>query len=138
MMQSEIVNLVKQYENPGDFTYATISDSQICEAERRLSVQLPAEYIDFLRMYGHGGIGGIEVIGVGKNGKLLFVEQTEKYRGYGLPNNLVLIENCDEWVYCIDCNSGKIITWSNTEIATAYFSFSEYLLDRFNDAVENM
>ena len=30
-----------------------------------------------------------------------------KYRTYGLPHNLIVIKNCDEWGYCIDSLNGK-------------------------------
>ncbi len=75
------------------FTYTTITDDQIEEVQNALGVKLPGPYLDFLRTYGHGGIGGIEVIGIGKSGKMLFVSETIEYREYGLDKNLILIEN---------------------------------------------
>lgn len=65
----EMKKIIETYEEKGDFTYTTITDDQIVEAQNILGVELPEQYLDFLRTYGHGGIGGIEVIGIGKNGK---------------------------------------------------------------------
>lgn len=137
-MSEKIKKLIVAYEETGDFTYTTITDDQIGEAENALGVKLPGQYLDFLRTYGHGGIGGIEVIGIGKSGKMLFVSETLEYREYGMDKNLILIENCDEWVYCIDCNNNSIVSWSREDIQNAYPDFDSYLLDRFTDAVENL
>ena len=136
-MMVEILNLIRQYEKPGDFTYSTFSNVQATEAQTILSLTIPAAYVEFLRMFGHGGICGIEVIGIGKTGKLLFVEETLKFRSYGLPDYLIVIENCDEWVYCIDCRDGHIVSWSDDIAEDCYNDFDTYLLDRFKDGVEN-
>lgn len=137
-MTTEIKNLISQYENKGDFTYSPISDEQLDAAQSLLNVILPIQYVDFLREYGHGGVGGVEVIGVGKDGTLLFVDKTLKFRGYGMPLNLVVIENCDEWIYCINSFDGSIVSWSVDEIEEEYSDFDSYLLDRFMDAAENL
>lgn len=137
-MIDEMKKIIETYEEKGDFTYTTITEDQIVEAQNILGVELPVQYLDFLRTYGHGGIGGIEVIGIGKNGKMLFVSETLEYRQYGLGKNLILIENCDEWVYCIDCTNNSIVSWNREEIQDAYPDFDSYLLDRFTDAAENL
>lgn len=137
-MNEKVKKIIETYEEKGDFTYTTITEDQIVEAQNILGVELPGQYLDFLRTYGHGGIGGIEVIGIGKNGKMLFVSETLEYREYGLDKNLILIENSDEWVYCIDCNNNSIVSWNREEIQKAYPDFDSYLLDRFTDAAENL
>lgn len=137
-MNTEILNLVKQYEEPGDFTYTIPSEDKILEAEKKLLLTLPEAYKDFLRKFGHGGIGGIEIIGIGKNGVFLFVSETLKFRRYKLPNNLVVVENCDEWIYCINCIDFSVVSWSNGVVESAYTDFDTYLLDRFKDAAENL
>lgn len=137
-MNDQLVGLIKKYESKGDFTHALVSEWQLEEAEQKLGVKLPAQYVDFLKQYGHGGIAGIEVMGVGINGNLLFVNETLKYRKYGLAANLVVIENCDEWLYCIDCNTGNVISWSDGDCEYSYLCFDDFLLDRFADAIENL
>ena len=50
-----------------------------------------------------------------------------------------MVENCDEWVYCIDCNDGSIVSWDfNGYQKKDYECFDDYLLDRISDAVENL
>ena len=137
-MNESIKEIIKNYEVKGDFTYTFITDDQIAEAQSLLSVELPFQYLEFLQTYGHGGIGGVEIIGIGKNGHLLFVDETIKYREYGLPINLIVIENCDEWVYCINCETGCIISWTNQNSEEAYPDFDTYVLDRFMEEAENL
>ena len=137
-MNDRLKELIDKYETVGDFTHASLHNEAIDEAEKILGFKINPEFIEFLSEYGHGGIGGIEVFGVGMNNEMLFVTETLKYREYGLPQTLLVIENCDEWVYCIDSNNGKVVTWSNDEIQEAYESFDDYLFDRFSDAAENM
>ena len=109
-MTAEILDLIRQYEKPGDFTYSTFSGIQVATAQNILALTVPVAYVEFLRMFGHGGICGIEIIGIGKTGKLLFVDETLKFRSYGLPDHLIVIENCDEWIYCIDSGNGHIVS----------------------------
>ena len=96
----------------GKKTYADVEDNAFALAEEELGISIPSQYLWFLKTYGHGGLNGIETLGVGKNKKLIFKDETLKYRTYGLPHNLIVIENCDEWVYCIDSLNGKVKMWS--------------------------
>lgn len=139
-MLDELYRLIKSNESKGDFNYAEVTENMLSEAEKELGLKIPKGYAWFIRKFGHGGIGGIEVIGVGKNGTLMFVKETLKYRTYGLPDELIVIENCDEWVYCINSVDGKIVLWSkgDTNYTKAYDSFEVYLKDRINDMLENM
>jgi len=138
-MYDYLYNVIKENESKGDFTYAKVTDSMLNEAETQLGIKLPSAYRWFLTNFGQGGIGGIEVLGFGKNGKMVFVFETVKFRSYGLPQDLVLIENCAEWVYCIQSQNGKVGMWapSDTRGKEIYENFEAYLLDRINDIVEN-
>lgn len=137
-MTKNLQELICKYEKKGDFTHTSISTSEIELAEKELHITLPKQYVDFLTRYGHGGIGGIEVIGIGKSGKLLFVEETKKYRQYGLPENYLVVENCDEWIYCIDCDTEEVVSWNDGYAESCYQNFDAYLSDRFHDAIENL
>ena len=53
-------------------------------------------------------------MGVGLTGRAIFVDETLDARKYGLPQNFVIIENVDEWQNCIDCNTGKIVSWDQS------------------------
>lgn len=124
----------------GSFTYAEVNDDILNEAEKVLKCKLPAEYISLLKTFGQGGIGGLEVLGVGKDGSLVFVNYTLKYRSYGLPDELIIIENCDEWLYCINAINGEIVKWVNQNVGyiKAYDNFAVYLENQINDILENM
>ncbi|MCQ2082244.1 MAG: SMI1/KNR4 family protein [Lachnospiraceae bacterium] len=138
-MNDVIKDLINQYEQKGDFNYATVTDNMIAAAEEKLGVKLPEQYIDFLKEYGHGGIAGIEVMGIGLTGRMLFVDTTLEYREDDLPDNLVVIENVDEYLTCIDCDTEKIVSWDfSGYIKEDYDSFDEYLMDQMNSAIENL
>ena len=79
-------------------------------------------------------------MGVGKNGKMIFVEKTLEFRSYGLNDDKIVIENCDEWIYCIDVKTGAVMMWSqgDKKYKINYKNFIEYLNDRISDAIENM
>ena len=138
-MNDIILNTIKKYEVKGDFNYASVTDDMISDAEEILGVKLPNQYVDYIKMFGHGGIAGVEILGVGLTGKMIFVESTLEYRADELPGNLVVIENVDEWLMCLDCDTGKVVLWDFTGyIKEEYDSFDDYLMDQMNNAIENI
>lgn len=138
-MNDIILNTIKKYEVKGDFNYALVTDDMISDAEEILGVKLPNQYVDYIKMFGHGGIAGVEILGVGLTGKMIFVESTLEYRADELPGNLVVIENVDEWLMCLDCDTGKVVSWDFTGyIKEEYDSFDDYLMDQMNNAIENI
>lgn len=138
-MNTLILDTIKQYEHPNDFTHFAVTDDMITTAETILKIKLPEQYILFLKMFGHGGIGGLEVMGFGLTGRMIFVETTMDYRKEELPENLVVIENVDEWLTCIDCNTEKIVSWDFTGyIKDDYDCFDDYLIDQMNSVIENL
>ena len=138
-MNDIILNTIKKYEVKGDFNYASVTDDMISDAEEILGVKLPNQYVDYIKMFGHGGIAGVEILGVGLSGKMIFVESTAEYRADELPGNLVVIENVDEWLMCLDCDTGKVVSWDFTGyIKEEYDSFDDYLMDQMNNAIENI
>lgn len=73
------------------------------------------------------------------------VKITKSLRGYGLPKNLIVIENLDEYVYCldtdeIDINECPIVDWNQAfgKGNEQYINLYEYLYERFSDAIENL
>ncbi|MBO5610539.1 MAG: SMI1/KNR4 family protein [Eubacterium sp.] len=138
-MNDSILKTIKKYEVKGDFNYASVTDDMISEAEDKLGVKLPDQYVDYIKMFGHGGIAGLEILGVGLTGRMIFVDSTLEYRADELPENLVVIENVDEWLMCLDCNTEKVVSWDFTGyIKEEYDSFDDYLIDQMNNAIENM
>ena len=138
-MNEIILNTIKKYEEKGDFNYASVTDKMIEDAEKQLGVKLPEQYIEYIKKFGHGGIAGLEIIGVGLTGRMLFVESTLEYRAEELPDNLVVIEKVDEWLMCLDCNTGKVVSWDfSGYIKDEYDSFDDYLIDQMDSAIENL
>ena len=138
-MNDILLNTIKKYEVKGDFNYVSVTDDMISDAEEILGVKLPNQYVDYIKMFGHGGIAGVEILGVGLTGKMIFVESTLEYRADDLPGNLVVIENVDEWLMCLDCDTGKVVSWDFTGyIKEEYDSFDDYLMDQMNNAIENI
>ena len=138
-MKELIYQIIKENEKKGNFTYAEFTEEMCKIAEQKLGEAIPEEYKWFLKEFGHGGIGGVEVIGITRDNKILFVEETIKFRTYGLPSKYIVIENCDEWVYCINTKNSEVVMWTkgDKEIPTAYKGFIDYLADRTNDMLEN-
>ena len=138
-MNKLIYEKIKKYEKPGDFTHSLVTDEMITQTETALGIKLPEQYIEFLKNFGHGGIGGIEMLGVGLTGRMIFADETINYRDEGLPTKLVVIENVDEWLECIDCNTGKIVSWDfSGYIKEDYDCFEDYLNDQMDNAIDNM
>ena len=137
-MNKNIEDLIMRYGDMGFFTRVAPSQAMIAEVEEKLGFSVSSQYLDYLKKYSHGGIG-FEVFGIGFDGSIMFLEETLEYRNYGLPNNLLVIENCDECLYCIDTKTGQIVSWAPDEDASIEYScFDDYLEERLNSAIENL
>lgn len=139
-MKEEIKKLIEEYSEEAVFTGKISSDEIIESSIEELNVNIPDDYRWFIKNYGQGGIGGVEILGISRTNKAIFKDTTLEYRNYGLPINLVVVENCDEWLYCIDTDTEKVIAWNRIDgiLGDRYTTFLEFLLDRFNDEIENM
>lgn len=139
MMNKTLSELIAQYEQDGDFTYVAPTPEMLESAQELLGITIPQQFVDYLIAYGHGGIGGVEILGIGLTGNMLFLETTLRYRKYGLPENLLVVENADEWLYCIDCDTGAVVSWSRADgIRPEFPDFDEFVIREFNDAIENL
>ncbi|MBZ5753276.1 SMI1/KNR4 family protein [Metabacillus rhizolycopersici] len=85
-----------------------------------------------------GGIFWVDILGVAKSNIASVVIETERYGKLGLAKDLVVIENCGEYVYCLDTsklenNECPIIVWDRQagidEMIEAN-NFFEFLLER--------
>ena len=139
-MKEEIQKLIEEYSEDAIFTGKISSDDIIESTITELGVNIPNDYRWFLKNYGQGGIGGVEILGISKMNKAIFKDKTLEYRNHGLPNNLIVVENCDEWLYCIDVDTERVVSWDriNGVLGERYATFLEFLIDRFNDEIENM
>ena len=138
-MNSKLTDLIAQYEQDGDFTHTAPTKDMLAAAERLLGVTIPQQFVEFLQEYSYGGIGGVTILGIGLDGSMAFLEETLDYRKYGLPHNLLAVENCDEWLYCLDCDTGEVVSWSQVDgVLPGYPSFDDFLLQNLEDAIENL
>lgn len=144
MDKDRIVEIIKEVSEPDDFT-GGVDALRITNVEQMLKVKLPESYKWFLSSYGHGGIGGIEILGVSRAEIPACVRVTEKYRQFQLPEKFVVVENCDEWLYCLDTSQlvdGEcpVVDWDRQENIgiRSYKSFDDFLQDRFTDVLDNM
>ena len=141
--RDEIIKIIKEKENYSKYSIGTNND-KIDEIEQTLNIKLPEDYKWFLKNYGQILIMGVEIYGVLENKILSCVKITEDYRKLGLPNKFVVIENCDEWVYCIDTSNIEdgecyVVDWDRIDGVgfEEYESFSEFFYKRLVTAMEN-
>lgn len=121
------------------FVSRKATDAEIDESERRLGVSIPACYRWYLKEIGHGGYF-FEIMGYGINGKAIFAEETLLQRENGLPHNLLIIQNCDEYYDCIDASTGVVVTWSPYDqngVVSKNLDFLDYLIAEIENAIEN-
>ncbi|GFZ30402.1 antitoxin YobK [Clostridium zeae] len=143
-IREKIEDLIATYYDEG-FFLGSIDESLIDETEIKLDVTLPDSYKWYIKTYGCGGIG-FDIIGVGRDGHLPVVSSTEKYRSYGMPIGLIVIQDIGEWVYCLDTNRMSkcecpVVTWSMHDRDGIIFrnnNFYEYLLDSLKEAIDNL
>jgi hypothetical protein len=139
IMNDQIATLIAQYEQESDFTHVAPTDEMIESAQRLLGVTIPEQFIEYLNEHSYGGVGGVEILGVGFTGEMLFVDTTLWYREYGLPHNLLAVENCDEWLYCLDCDTGEVVSWSRCDgVLPQSPCFDVFLLQDLEDAIEGL
>ena len=138
-MNDQIRKLIKKYESEKDYTRMPLTQKIKERVKKELGVTLPQQYQDYLNEYSHGGIAGVDILGIGLEGSAIFLDVTKMYRKEGLPENFVVIENCDEWLYCLNCDTGEVYYWDwfgNTR--KEFDSFDEFLLSEYQEAIENL
>ncbi|MDY4077766.1 MAG: SMI1/KNR4 family protein [Clostridium sp.] len=141
--RDEIIKIIKEKENYSKYSIG-INNDKIDEIEQTLNIKLPEDYKWFLKNYGQILIMGVEIYGVLENKILSCVKITEDYRKLGLPNKFVVIENCDEWVYCIDTSNIEdgecyVVDWDRIDGVgfEEYENFLEFFYKRLVTAMEN-
>lgn len=143
MNENQLMEFIKEHADPLDFT-GGVDKNKIEFIESELKVNLPESYKNFLRRYGMGGIFGVEILGYGKSSTASVVIQTKRYRKLGLPLEYVVIENCDEFAYCLATNKMidkecPVISWDRIDGfgGERGSTFVSFLADRLLDAKDN-
>lgn len=140
-LQKKITELIDENEKIFFHTFLGKYPSvyELLEAEKALGFPIPKSYIWFLTKYGHGGCF-FEFLGYGLTGNALFVKETLAHREKGLPQYLLIIENCDEYVICIHSKTEEIISWSeydNSGMLKRSENFYQYFFECIQNAIEN-
>ena len=118
-MYSELDKFI--LENTEDVNFiGGVEENKIKDIEVNLNVNLPESYKNFLRKYGYGAAYGREVLGCGKSEVPSVVAETLRFRKLGLSEQYVVIQNCDEWIYCLDTGNIEneecpVISWDRNE-----------------------
>lgn len=58
----------------------------------------------------------------------------------GLPENLVVIEKCDEFMYCINTDDCSVVNWSPYDtvgVVKVADDFFQFLYETMIDAIDN-
>ncbi|MWC30015.1 SMI1/KNR4 family protein [Paenibacillus sp. MMS18-CY102] len=143
MERNELNAFIQEHVDDTDFT-GGVSDTEITKVENELNVVFPRSYKWFLKNYGSGGLFGVDILGCGKSAIPSVVSNTERLRNLGLPSEYIVIEDCDEFFYCLDTGNlldgeCSIISWDRV----AGFSgkrangFYDFLSERLSEAKEN-
>ena len=139
-MQKKIEKFINEnIQKIGYFT-GGISEEKIQKVEELLNVNLPESYKWFLRNYGYGSLYGVKILGWGKSDEEIpVVEDTVAYRQLGLPSNFIVVENVGEWMYCLNCDDGRICMWSpwNPNFDYCYNDFYDFLFTQFSESKED-
>lgn len=142
-MCKEIHEFISQNQDYVNFT-GGIDENKIRDIEEILKVRFPDSYKCFLRKYGYGAAYGREILGCGKGEVPSVIAETLRFRKLGLPNQYVVIENCDEWIYCLDTANIKegecpVISWDRNEGFDSIEgeNFNSFILSIFNEAKED-
>lgn len=117
----DIIKIIKEDTSDSSMFTGGVDTDKIYYIENELDVKLPNSYKWFLKTFGYGFIYGIEILGYGKSTPPLVVTKTLDYRKYGLPNEYVVIEDCDEFIYCLDTskmenNECPVISWDMQDL----------------------
>lgn len=143
MNKEELINFINEHKESDDFT-GGVDESQINSIQNELGVELPKSYKWFLSNYGSGGLYGVDILGVAKSNISTVIIETESYRELGMSENLVVIEDIDEYAYCLDTSNMEndecpVIAWNKQGGLDAYNTaenFYEFLSQRLLDAKE--
>ncbi len=134
--------MIEEYGQEKDF-FGGVSEKDIRDAEEMLGLKFPQSYRGFLKDYGSGGICGVEILGVeGKLGASV-VKATERWRKLGLDMKLIVIEDSGEFVRCMysaDVNDERVFSWirGGKELSVRYDTFDDYILDMFQEGIDNL
>lgn len=139
METESLFKALRVFEHSGDYDRKEVSEKQLRAVEKEIGCRIPEEYRACLKEFGMGDrIDGFVVLGFNDNKEPVFLRAAEDYRVFGLPEGVLVLEECEEWLYCIDIHTGEVFTWSpgNSVLNEAYDSFFDYLEGRIMEVLK--
>jgi len=138
-----IADMLKEHEEDSLIWGATTEEA-IAGAENALGVRFPEEYREFVKVFGSGGIGGVEIEGVEGQGASV-VNATERYRKLGLAKNIIVVMDSDDFAHCMNTSETNGAVYSMhrtsdglTEPTLWAKSFYNFVTEEFRDAIRNL
>lgn len=137
MKKDKVIELIENAKK--SFFVGALDSTKISSIEAKLNVKLPESYKWFF-----GGIWNwwcyrVEILGGGLRDIPTCVRETIYWRGYGLPEEFVVIENFGTGVYCLDTlkiENGEcpVVDWDQGECVGSqeYDDFLSFLIERFS------
>lgn len=131
----EIETFIKKNEEDIIVT-GGISNEKIAGIEESLQLTICKDMKDFLLKFGMILGYGVEILGCGKTGISSLESQTKRFREFGLPHNYLVIRNVDEWLYCLNNDTGTVSSWdrNNQKFIKCSDSLEKYILDELEEA----
>lgn len=117
-----------------------ISENEIENAMKTLSVVFPESYKAFLSDFGGGDAGGEIIFGITNNEEDDVVIVTQMERSQGLPKNLIIIGFSNDTLVCLDTskmNNGECpvveVNDDYSKIEVAADTFGKFLYEYLNE-----
>lgn len=117
-----------------------ISENEIENAMKTLSVVFPESYKAFLSDFGGGDAGGEIIFGITNNEEDDVVISTQMERSQGLPKNLIIIGFSNDTLVCLDTskmNNGECpvveVNDDYSEIEVVADTFGKFLYEYLNE-----
>jgi len=139
-MNSILENMIETYKEEKDF-YGSVTEEQLLKVECDLGSKLPSEYREFIELYGSGGICGVDLVGIEGDLGASVISATERYRKLGLSNDYVVIQDSGEYIMCMNLIGDTCVySWDRSDptFSKEYESFTEYLIDVFQEGIDNL
>ena len=116
-----------------------IDDVKIAEIEKTLNIILCSEMKEFLSYYGYLIGYGLEIYGWGKGDTSNLVKNTLKRKEDGLKDNMLVINDIGELVYCLDNSNGKVYCWEvfNDNYAEESVDLETYIIEQLEEGKDN-
>lgn len=120
--QSSVIKVIEGYKDKIKIQFSKekpVTDEEIAEAEKKLDLKFPKEYIDLLKNYNYITIGGYEIFGISRNKKDKYidvVENTLQNRKFNpnFPSKHFVIESMgSEGFLTLMNEKGKVYSFQN-------------------------